>query len=89
MRTSKAYSWWVALAGWVLFVTGLFGTIQDFLARPEFLIPPDLGIFLGDGAFVMMGLLGILIAKGLKSVEERLDRMEKISPLTSGIARTD
>jgi hypothetical protein len=39
-----------------------------------------MGIFLGDAAFVMMGLLAVLIARGLKSVEERLDKIEKNRP---------
>jgi hypothetical protein len=80
MGTPKTYSWWVGLSGWVLLAAGLLGTVQDFLARPRFLIPPDMGIFLGDAAFVMMGLLAVLIARGLKSVEERLDKIEKNRP---------
>jgi hypothetical protein len=79
MRTAKRTSYPVRLFAYVILAGGVISTAADFFNRPEFSIPTDMGIVIGNGALILLGLATWAIATSLESVEKRLERIENKS----------
>lgn len=62
---------------YIILAGGVVSTGFDFYNRPEMAIPQDLGIVLGNGALVLLGLVASAVATVLRSLEMRLDRIER------------
>jgi hypothetical protein len=62
--------------GYLFFAFGVGSAIDHFLHVSFFGYPPDLGIVLGDSAFMAIGLIATTVARALKNMDQRLRRLE-------------
>ena len=75
MRTLAGSSG-VRIFGYVIFCWGALSTAFDFYTVYFRSFPINMGISLGNGAIVLLGLVAIVVAKALKSLENRLQALE-------------
>ena len=73
----KTPSWRsIYYSGWVVFGLGILNMIWDFSTRVD-RYHFDLGLVWANIALALMGLFAIEIARFLRGVQDRLDRMEE------------
>lgn len=77
MKISKGGSSGLLVFGYALFVLAVLGVVADLVQRELFSLPFDIGVIFGGSAFAVAGLVAISAGKGLKLVEDRLDRIER------------
>jgi hypothetical protein len=77
MRIVMPNSFPVRVFAYVILAGGILSTAADFFTRPEFAVPTNMGVVLGNGALVLLGLVAWAIACVLKSLETQLDRLER------------
>jgi hypothetical protein len=73
---SKNYSWLVTLAANVFIGWAVLGTILDLFWRYKYSQPLEFGIIVGTTGICASGLVALAAAKSLKSLEQRLTRLE-------------
>lgn len=66
----------ITFLGYLFLIAGIAGMIADFVSRSEFGFPLDMGIVLGNGAFIAVGLIGTMSAKSLKELNRRVRQLE-------------
>ncbi len=76
MKMQKKDSWKLALCGYIILGLGISGFASDYFTRLQYSLSGDMGIVLGDGAITLLGIITVTIAKCLKNLEQRLDRIE-------------
>ena len=67
----------VRLFGYLFLLTGLFGIAMDEIGRSFYSHPFNLGIVLGNAAIGMVGVIALMVARQLKTLEQRLEKLEK------------
>jgi hypothetical protein len=77
MSEKRPKIFWLSALAYVILAGGVVSTGFDFYNRPEMAIPQDMGVVLGNGAFVLLGLVTSAVATVLRNLEMRLDRIER------------
>jgi hypothetical protein len=72
----KGSSFWVFAWGCLALVAGIMNVGFDLYDRAKWLVPRDMGLVVGEGAFLFMGLLAIIVGQSLRKIEKRLDEIE-------------
>jgi hypothetical protein len=67
----------VLLSSYVIFGIGVLGIADYYRMIFSYGYPRDLGIITAACAIALIGLLGITIAKCLKNLEDRIDRLQQ------------
>lgn len=61
----------------LIFGLGVFGMIADYVSRYAYHFPLNLGIVLGNGATIIVGLVGDMLSEHIIKLEQRLDKLER------------
>ena len=77
MKLFKRTSWTVLFVSFCALGSGVLGTATEHIRASDSLYSTNLGIFLGFGAQITIGLLGMLVADALIKIEKRLSEIEK------------
>jgi len=77
MPVSKALP--VKISGYGILIVGILNTIIDFVSRIEYSFPLNMGLAIGNVAIVFLGAITVMIAQCLKSLEQRLAKIESQS----------
>jgi hypothetical protein len=64
------------IIGYLMLAVGLLSLALHFYMRIRYSMPADLGINLAVGALVSGGLATTAVAKAVKQLEKRVDRLE-------------
>jgi len=78
MVAAKGSSLWVFIFGYVILALGGFGTVDYYFMRVEYSAPQNMGIVQGNTALMLLGVIALVIAQSLKSLEKRLDKLERM-----------
>ena len=73
---SKPGSWWVRVFGYGILACAALGYVDYFAMSILYSYPQNMGIVLGNSALALLGLVTTQIGACLKSLEERLERLE-------------
>jgi hypothetical protein len=77
MRIVMPNSFPVRVFAYVILAGGILSTAADFFTRPEFAVPTNMGVVIGNTALVLLGLVASSVGSVLKSLETRLDKLER------------
>lgn len=76
MKYKMSNIWAINFLGYLFLACGIAGMIADILGRTLFSFALNTGIFPGNAAIAAAGLLATMVAKSLKELDRRLQRIE-------------
>ena len=84
MKGPTGYSWLMGLSAIAFGAWGVLSTIAELIGNYRFSVPPTMGAIMGNAAMTAVGLASVAAWRSLKSVEERLRRIEELQRAPPG-----
>lgn len=78
LKKGKGHARLLGFYGNLLIVLGALAMAADFISRYWFSFPFNMGIVTGNAAIAAAGLIGVTASNSLRSLEDRLRRVEEL-----------